>query len=216
GEQKDKPAARTQLPRRGKSLRRAAGQNGEGEGQPVEQRTEDDAVTANDQGGGSEETEQVVLGCLSAFDLFEFEFVRPVDDWTPQELIEKDNDGDHGSEAPEEGAGVSVAGGGLQIRAEAGQAEVTVAEDEHFAGHEEKPAAGYGHHGIRNESNGGERKIQLDETLPAAETVNAGDFAKLARDGLEGGVETESHVPDLPGEDEQDGTEFNAELAVRK
>ncbi len=129
-------------------MRGAAGQDGEGEGQPVEQRTKDGTIGAHGQGGAAEEAEHVVLRCLSAFDLFKFEFVRPVDDRTPQELVEKDNDGDHCGEAPENGTRVAIARGGLQIGAEARQAEVTVAKDEHFAGHEEKPAAGDGHHGV--------------------------------------------------------------------
>ena len=41
-------------------------------------------------------------------------------------------------------------------------------------------------------------------------------FAQLARDALERGVEAEGHVPDLAGEDEQDGAHLDAELARGK
>ncbi len=58
-------------------------------------------------------------------------------------------------------------GGGLQIGAEAGQAEVAIAEDEHLAGHEEEPAAGDRDHGVPDQSDGGEGQLQLPEALPA-------------------------------------------------
>src|SRR3979490_2125320 len=101
-------------------------------------------------------------------------------------------------------------------RAKAGEAKVAIAEDEHLAGHEKKPAAGDGHHRIPDEADGGKGKIELGEALPAAETVDDRDFFELARDGLQRRVETESDVPDLAREDEQDGAELDAELAVRK
>ncbi len=68
-------------------------------------------------------------------------------------------------------------GGGLEIGSEAGQAKVARAENKHFAGHEKKPAACDGHHRIPHQSDGGERQLDLDETLPPAEAVNPGGFA---------------------------------------
>ena len=47
----------------------------------------------------------------------------------------------------------------------------------------------------------------------AAEAEDAGRLAQLAGNGLERRVKAEGNVPDLSGEDEHDGAEFEAELA---
>ena len=62
------------------------------------------------------------------FDLFEFEAVAPGDDGSPDDLVGEDDDGEDGDEAPGDGAGVAGGGGGLEVGAEAGEAEVAVAE----------------------------------------------------------------------------------------
>src|SRR5271169_38973 len=59
-----------------------------------------------------------------ALDLLHFEFFSPSDHGTPHELVDQHNHGDHGENAEENGASVSVIGSSLQIRAETGQAEV--------------------------------------------------------------------------------------------
>src|SRR5713101_3012047 len=94
--------------------------------------------------------------------------------------------------------------------------EVTLAQHEHFAGHEKEPATGHGHHGIPNETNGGKREIQLSEALPATEAVDGGRLMEIARNSFQRRIKAESDVPDLAGEDQQDGTEFDAKLAVRE
>jgi len=150
------------------------------------------------------------------FDLFELEFVRPNDDGPPYELIEENDDRDHRRDAPENRAGVAMARRRLKKRAKAGEAKVAIAEDEHFAGHEKKPAAGNGHHGIPDEADGGKGKVELGEALPAAKTIDDRGFVEFARNGFERGIKTEGDVPDLARKDEQDGAELDAELAVRK
>ena len=74
-----------------------------------------------------------------------------------------------------------MAGGGLQKRAKAGQAKIARPEHEHFASHQKEPATGHGHHGIPNETNGGKRQIEFDETLPTAEAINGGGFFQFTR-----------------------------------
>ena len=172
------------------------------------------AITTNEERFPANEAEQRVLRGGTAFDLLEFEFVGPSDHRAPDEHIHQHNDGDHGGKTPKHGAGIAAAGGGLKERAETGQAEVLIAEDKHFAGHEEEPAAGDGHHGIPDQADGGERKIEFEKTLPRAEAVDDGGFAQVARNGFQGGIETESDVPDLAGEDEDDGAEFDAKLTA--
>jgi hypothetical protein len=61
----------------------------------------------------------------------------------------------------------------------------SIAEDEHFAGHQKKPAAGDGHHGIPDQTNGGKRKVKFGETLPAAETIDDRGFVEFARNGFQ-------------------------------
>ncbi len=61
----------------------------------------------------------------------------------------------------------------LQVGAEAGQTEVAVLKDEHLTEHEGEPALGDGDHGVPDQSDGAERKLQLEEALPAAEAVDA-------------------------------------------
>ena len=111
---------------------------------------------------------------------------------------------------------ISSAGGGLQIGAEAGEAEVVLAQHEHLAGHEEEPAAGDGDHRVPDQADGGVGKLKLDEALPAGEFVDLRRFAQLAGNALDGGVEAEGHVPDLAGEDEDNRTHLQADLAGRK
>ncbi len=62
----------------------------------------------------------------------------------------------------------------------------------------------------------GKRKIELDEALPTAEAEDLGGFFQLARFGFQGRVKTEGDVPDLSGENQKDGAELRADLAVRK
>ena len=151
--------------------------DGKLDGDPVDDRAHGKTIEANDKRCAPDETEQVVRGGLRAFDLLEFEFIRPGDDRPPDQLIEKNDDGDHGGESPKNRARIAVARGGLQKRAEAWQAEIAIAENKHFAGHQEEPAAGDGHHRVPDEADGGVRQIQLDESLPAAEAVNNGRFS---------------------------------------
>jgi hypothetical protein len=151
-----------------------------------------------------------------AFHLLEFEFIGPDNYGPPDQLIQQHDDGDHGRKAPQDGARIAMAGGRLQKGAQAGQTKVPRTEHEHFASHQKKPSAGNGHHGVPNEANGGKGQVELDKALPSAEAVDDGGFAQFARLGFERGVKAEGDVPDLPGEDQQDGAQLNANLAVRK
>ena len=152
-------------------------------------------------------------GALRALHLLELELVRPGDDRAPDELIGGDDDGDHHGETPDHGAGIAVAGRGLQVGTESGQAEVAIAEHEHLARHEKEPAAGDRDHGVPDQADGGEGQLQLPEALPCGEAVNLRGFAQLARNAADGGVEAEGHVPHLAGEDEQDGAHLHTKLA---
>jgi hypothetical protein len=73
--------------------------------------------------------------------LFELELVRPHDDRPPNQLIEKNDDGNHRGDSPQNRARIAMARRRLKKRAKAGNAEVALAEDKHFAGHQKKPAA---------------------------------------------------------------------------
>ena len=114
---------------------------------------------------------------LAALHLLELELVAPGDERTPDELVGGDDDGDHGGEAPGDGDAVAGVGGGLEVGAEAGQAEVARAEVEHLAGHQEEPSAGDRHDGVPDEADGGVGQLQLDEALQAREAVDAGGLA---------------------------------------
>src|SRR5216683_2303598 len=104
----------------------------------------------------------------------------------------------------------------LKKRAKTGKAKVALAEDEHFAGHEKKPAAGDRHHGIPNKTDGGKRQVEFGEALPAAEAIDDRGFVEFAWNGFQRRIKTERDVPNLTRKNEQDGAEFGAELAVRK
>ena len=106
-----------------------------------------------------------------------------------------------------------MVGGGLQVGTEAGQTQVAIAEDEHLAGHQKKPAAGDRHHRVPHQADGGVGQFHLDEALPPTPAVNLRGFLHLARNAFERGVETEGHVPNLPGKNQKDRTEFDAKLA---
>jgi hypothetical protein len=204
------------LLRSGERFRGAAGAESKSQSEPVEKGQKEKAIKTNENGSATDDMEQTGLRGAGAFNLLEFEFIRPDDDGPPDELIEQDDDGDHRGNAPENRARVAMAGRGLQERAQAGEAEVVRAKHEHFASHQEKPAAGDGHHGIPDETDGGKRKVELGEALPAAEAIDDRGLMQFARNGFQRRIETESNIPDLPGEDEQDAAEFYAEFAVGK
>src|SRR5260370_1548455 len=217
GEQIADPAAQEAvLLRSGKRFRGAGSAESEGESEPVENGLKDEAIQTEDDRSAADEIEQSGLRGAGTFDLFELEFVRPNDDGPPNELIEENDDGDHRGDAPQNRARVAMARRRLKKRAKAEEAKVAIAEHEHLAGHEKKPATGDGHHGIPDEADGGEGKVELGEALPAAEAINNRGFVEFARNGLERGIKTEGDVPDLARKDEQNGTELHAELAVRK
>ena len=216
GEQTADPAAQAVLLGSGKSFRGATGAESEAKSQPMEDRLKDQAVQTEDHGSAADEMEQCGLRGAGAFDLLKLELVRPNDDRPPNELIEENDDGDHGGEAPKNRTRVAVARGGLEEGAKAGEAKVTLAEDEHLAGHEKKPAAGDGHHGIPDQTDGGEGQVEFGETLPAAEMINDGHLVEFTRNGFQRGIKAEGDVPHLARKDEQDGTELDAELAMRK
>src|SRR5882762_6691552 len=217
GEQIADPAAEEAvLLRSGKSFRGAAGAESEGKSEPVEDGLKDEAVQTQDNGSAADKIEQSRLRGAGTFDLFELELVRPNDDGPPNELVEENDDGDHGGDAPENRAGVAIACRRLKKRAEAGEAKVAIAEDEHLACHKKKPAAGDGHHGIPDEADGGKGKVELGEALPAAEPVDDRGFLEFAWNSLQRRIKTKGDVPDLACKDEQNGAELDAELAVRK
>ncbi len=159
---------------------------------------------------------QSSLRGVGTFHLLKFELIRPGDDGPPDQLIEEDDDRDHGGETPENRASVAAAGGSLQKRTKAGETEIALAEDEHLASHQEKPAAGDGHHGIPDQADGGEGQVEFGETLPAAEAEDFCGFVEFARNGFQRGIKTEGDVPDLSGEDEKNRAQLDAELAARK
>ncbi len=131
-------------------------------------------------------------------------------------MIEENDYGNHGGDTPENRARVAMARRRLKKRAKAGKAKVALAEDEHFAGHEKKPAAGDRHHGIPNKTDGGKRQVEFGEALPAAEAIDDRGFVEFAWNGFQRRIKTERDVPNLTRKNEQDGAEFGAELAVRK
>src|SRR5712664_4333416 len=160
--------------------------------------------------------EQRGLRSAGTFDLLKLELVRPNDDGPPNKLIEENDDGNHRGDAPENRTGVAMARRRLKKRPKAGEAKVALAEDEHFAGHEKKPAAGDGHHGIPNKTDGGKRQVEFGEALPAAEAIDDRGFVEFAWNGFQRRIKTERDVPNLTRKNEQNGAEFGAKLAVRK
>ena len=80
------------------------------------------------------------------------ELLRPDHDRTPEELIERD---DHQrswrATAAAMARRVAARHRDAHVRAEAGQAEVLIAEDERLAHHQEEPAARHAHHAVPDE-----------------------------------------------------------------
>ena len=148
----------------------------------------------------------------SAFHLLHLELFRPRDGRPPHQLIEQHDHRDHGGEPPQDSGCIAGAGRGLEIGTQTRQAEITMAQLEHFACHEEEPPAGHGNDGVPHQADGAERQLQLDEALGGAETIDQGGLAQLTRDGLERGIKAERHVPHLAGEDEHDRTQLHAQL----
>ena len=153
---------------------------------------------------------------VGAFYLLHLEFFGPCNHWSPHELVEQHNDGDHGSDAPQDRLSVASARSSLQIRTQSRQTKVAVAEDEHLARHQEKPAARDRHHRVPHQSDRRVWQLELGEALIPVEAIDLGGFAHVARNALQRRVEAEGHVPDLAGEDEQDCSHLDADLMMRK
>ncbi len=164
--------------------------------------------------GISQDVQERRGGNISALHLLELELARPGDGWPPDELVDQKNHGNHGGEAPEHRPCVSVVGRGLQPGAEAGQAEIALAQHEHFARHQEEPAARDRDDGVPDQPDGAVRKLKLEEALPPAEAIDGRCFAQFARDRLQRRVIAERQVPDLTGEDEDDRSQLHAQLFI--
>ena len=171
------------------------------------------AHEAGDGAGVGEEMQNRGVDALAGLNLLELELVAPGDQGAPDELVGGDDDEDHGAEAVGDGEAIAGVGGGLQVGAEAGEAEGARAEVEHLAGDEGEPGAGDAHDGVPDQADGGIRELELEQALDAGEAVDVGGFAQLARDALQRRVKAEGHVPDGAGEDQDDRAHLDAELA---
>src|SRR6266852_2072172 len=129
GEQVGDPAAQAMLFWTGNSFRGAAGAQSKEQSEPVEEGPKNEAIDSNDEGSAADEMAQSSLRGVGTFHLLKFELIRPSDDGPPDQLIEEDDDRDHGGETPENRASVAAAGGSLQKRSKAGETEIALAED---------------------------------------------------------------------------------------
>src|SRR5260370_29333681 len=127
GEQVADPAAHAVLLRSRESFHRASRAKSESTAEPVEDGLNEKAVQTQDNGSPAKKINQRVLLNAGALNLFELELVSPNDDRPPNNLIEKNDDGEHTGEAPQNRAGVAVARGGLQERPKARKATVAAA-----------------------------------------------------------------------------------------
>ena len=148
-----------------------------------------------------------------AFPLLKLELVGPGDDRAPHQLVGGNDDEDHGYRSPQHAMVVTGACRRLQIRAETRKPEVAIAQNKHLAGHQEKPSARDRDHGVPHQPNGGVRQFELPKALPCGKAKDIGGFAKLTRQALERCVEAEGHVPYLPGKNQHDGAQLDAQLA---
>ncbi len=150
------------------------------------------------------------------FHLLHLELVGPGNGRPPDELVDQHNHRDHRGQPIENAARISLAGRRLKIRAQAGQAEVTLAEHEHLAGHQEEPPAGDGYHRVPNQADRAVGQFKLQELLQAVESIDPRGFPQLFGDRPERSVEAERHVPHLAREDENHRADLDAQLARRE
>ena len=108
------PLARLLLFRRGEGGRGAARAHSQRKRNPVDDGAQQQAPQTNDDGSAAEEGQQRSLRRTGTFHLLKFEFISPHDHRPPDQLVQQDDYTNHGREAPEDRAGVAVAGGGLQ------------------------------------------------------------------------------------------------------
>ena len=144
------------------------------------------------------------------------ELLGPDDDRPPEELIEGDDHQHHGEHGPTHGVDAALFDGDGHVRADAGEAEVFVAELEGFGDHQKEPAAGHAHHAVPDEAHRGEGELDPFEALPPVEAVDRGDVLLIGGNGAERVVEAEGHVPGLAGEDHEDGGELEADVVARE
>ena len=145
-----------------------------------------------------------------ALHLLHLELVGPGDGRTPDELVDQHNHRDHRGQPIENAARISLAGRRLKIRAQAGQAEIALAEHEHLAGHQEEPPAGDGYHRVPNQADRAVGQFKLQELLQAVESIDPRGFPQLFGDRPERSVEAERHVPHLAREDENHRADLDA------
>ncbi len=138
----------------------------------------------------------------------QFEAVGPGQQGPPDQLVQRDDDQHQRADPPEDGAGVALIGGFLQVGPQAGEAEVPLSHGENLRGHQEEPAPGPTHHAVPEKTDGRKGKFQYLEAEPAVEAEDGAGLPQFLRDGGQGLVPGEGHIPGLAGEDEDDGGQF--------
>ena len=80
------------------------------------------------------------MGRILGLDLLHLEPIGPGDQGPPDQEVEEHDDADQSEEPPQDVRHVPGVGRGLEVRAEAGEAEVATSQHEHLAG-TSRPAA---------------------------------------------------------------------------
>src|SRR5574337_991085 len=111
---------------------------------------------------------------------------------------------------------ISLIGRRLDIRADTGKSEIPILENEHLAGHEKEPPARHRHHAVPDEPDRAEREIEPKEFCECVMSEYLCDFCQLTRNGIDGIIVAEGHVPDLSGKNKEDGGKLDTKPPTRK
>ena len=169
----------------------------------------------DDQLGTAQDAKQPALRPLDAPALVDEEALGPGHDGFPEKLVQHDHDGEHGQDGVDLGHHVALLRGGGHVGPEPGQPEIlALPEGEGLAGHEEEPAVGHAHHGVPDQVRGREGDLQPAQALDPGQAVGPRDFVEAVRQRLQPLVEGEGEIPGLAGDDEDDGGQFQARVAV--
>ena len=148
--------------------------------------------------------------------VLELELLRPGEGGPPEELVDGDDHHDHRDDGRRHRPSVAAIDGDAHVGADAGQAEVVVAEREGLVHGEEEPAAGHRHHRVPHEADHRRRHLERAERFHQPKRWTRATSRSSSGNRAQRAVEREGHVPHLAGEDHQHAGELEPDVRVRE
>src|SRR5258708_21693751 len=138
---------------------------------------------------------------MSGFSQFHFELVRPYQQRTPDELISRQDHGQHRNDRPKGRPVIAGTYRSRHERTQAWQLNIFAKYRNRLAGTHGEPPRAERHHAIPDQAMHRGRHFERLETLPSSEPVVGRRLVQILRNGYHRVIEPEGHVPDLSSKD---------------